>query len=77
MNQKAKRISFVAALCMLWLTSFAQKAITGNVKDANGEPLIGVSISAGGDNGTVTDVDGNYSIKNVSTSTILNPTLTL
>ena len=56
---------------MLWLMSFAQKTVTGSVKDVSGEPLIGVSISAGGSNGTVTDVDGNYSLKNVSASTIL------
>ena len=71
MKQNKKRLTFVLTFSMLWMMSFAQKAITGNVKDANGEPLIGVSISAGGGNGTVTDVDGNYSLKNVSASTIL------
>ena len=71
MKQKSKRLSFVLTFLMLWTMSFAQKAITGSVKDANGEPLIGVSISAGGSNGTVTDVDGNFSLSNVSASTIL------
>ena len=71
MKQNLKRLSIISAMSMLWVMSFAQKAITGSVKDANGEPLIGVSISAGGNNGTVTDVDGNFTLKNVSTSTIL------
>ena len=71
MKQNSKRLSVILALSMLWVMSFAQKAVTGNVKDANGEPLIGVSISAGGSNGTVTDVDGNFTLNNVSASTIL------
>lgn len=71
MNQKAKRISLVAASLMLCLMSFAQKAITGSVKDATGEPLIGVTVSAGGSNGTVTDVDGNFRLQNVTNQTIL------
>ncbi|MDL2208495.1 TonB-dependent receptor [Parabacteroides sp. OttesenSCG-928-O15] len=39
------------------------RQVTGTVKDKSGEPLIGVSISiAGTQSGTVTDVDGNFSI---------------
>lgn len=71
MKQKTKRQFITIALSMLWLMSFAQKAITGNVKDVNGEPLIGVSIFAGGNNGTVTDVDGNFTLSNVESSSIL------
>ncbi|MEG2856044.1 TonB-dependent receptor [Bacteroides sp.] len=37
--------------------------VTGNVSDAKGEPLIGVSILAkGAANGTITNIDGNFSI---------------
>ena len=37
--------------------------VTGNVKDATGEPLIGVNVLVKGTTiGGVTDVDGNYSI---------------
>lgn len=40
------------------------KTLTGTVKDANQEPLIGVSIvEKGTSNGTITDLDGNFSIK--------------
>lgn len=49
------------------LTAFAQTKVSGTVKDANGEPIIGASVSVkGGSTGAVTDIDGNYSIANVS-----------
>lgn len=57
------------ALVMLWLVSFAQKTVTGHVTDASGEPLIGVSVMVkGSSSGTVTDFDGNFTIKAVSSS---------
>nr|WP_245530906.1 SusC/RagA family TonB-linked outer membrane protein [Bacteroides helcogenes] len=38
--------------------------VKGNVKDVNGEPLIGVSILVRGTaNGTVTDINGNFSLQ--------------
>ena len=41
----------------------AQKKIKGRVVDAAGEPLIGVNVSiVGQTGGTITDIDGNYSI---------------
>lgn len=37
--------------------------VVGSVKDANGEPLIGVSILVkGSTSGTVTDLDGNFNL---------------
>jgi len=48
-----------------------QKAITGKIIDEQGEPIIGVNIvEKGTSNGTVTDVDGNFSLK-VSSNAIL------
>ena len=42
----------------------SQQKVAGKVKDANGEPLIGVSILVKGTtNGTVTDIDGNFSLQ--------------
>ncbi len=36
-------------------------SISGNVKDKNGDPLIGVTVQVKGTNsGTITDFDGNY-----------------
>lgn len=41
-----------------------RQTVTGMVKDANGEPIIGASVVAKGSSaGTVTDVDGRYSIE--------------
>lgn len=45
------------------LPSVMQSAVKGTVVDKNGEPLIGVNIIVkGSTNGTVTDIDGNFSI---------------
>ena len=69
MDQQIKRLSVVIASCMLWLMSFAQSAVTGIVKDASGEPLIGVSVMVKGTStGTVTDFDGRFSLQSVSSS---------
>ena len=57
-----RKFYLVIALCMLWLTGFAQNAIKGSVKDKTGEPLIGVSVTYGSGQGTVTDFDGNFSV---------------
>lgn len=60
-RRNCKRV--VASVLLLFLSTiaFAQSKITGTVKDANGEPLIGVSVvEVGTTNGTVTDIDGNY-----------------
>lgn len=41
-----------------------RKQVKGVVKDAKGEPLIGVSVTIEGtNNGTVTDVDGRYQLE--------------
>ncbi len=44
----------------------------GNVKDTTGEPIIGASVVEKGNttNGTITDLDGNYSIKVPSKATL-------
>lgn len=47
-------------------------SISGNVKDKNGDPLIGVTVQVKGTNsGTITDFDGNYLLPNVSKKSIL------
>ena len=43
--------------------------VTGRVTDKNGEPLPGASVTAG-DQGTITDIDGNYSISLKSPATL-------
>ena len=50
----------------------AQMTVSGTVSDEVGEPLIGVNIvEKGTTNGTVTDLDGNYSIKVADGSILL------
>lgn len=55
------------------LMAQTQDAVSGVVSDQNGEPLIGVTIvEKGTSNGTITDIDGNFSLKlHVSKSTIV------
>ena len=44
-----------------------QSSCTGTVKDANGEPIIGATIRLDGSTkGTVTDLDGNFTLANVA-----------
>nr|WP_239466734.1 TonB-dependent receptor [Bacteroides mediterraneensis] len=44
--------------------AFAQLTVTGRVQSKSGEPLIGVNVvEKGTTNGTVTDLDGNYSLQ--------------
>ncbi len=47
------------------------KTITGTVRDANGESIIGANIiEVGTSNGTITDVNGNFSLKVANDATI-------
>ena len=49
------------------------RTVTGRITDQNGESLIGVNVvESGTANGTVTDVDGNYSLRLTSSNPILN-----
>ena len=49
-----------------------QKTITGTITDENGDPLPGVTVTVSGTtNGTVTNMDGNYSIANISENATL------
>ncbi len=46
------------------LQQSTRKTVTGTVTDANGEPLVGVSVrSKGGKGGTITDIDGHFSMQ--------------
>ena len=65
-----RRLLLAMLLCAFWLTGFAQNAIKGTVKDKSGEPLIGVSVTYGSGQGTVTDIDGNFSVNVPAGSTL-------
>ena len=59
-------------LSVMCFAAYAQKTVTGTVKDATGEPMIGVSILVDGTAiGGVTDFDGNFSIKDVPENGVL------
>ena len=47
--------------------------VTGNVKDVSGEPLIGVNVAIKGTTmGCVTDIDGNFSLADVSEGAVVS-----
>ena len=50
----------------------SKRSVKGQVVDADGEPLIGVTVRVSGtDNGTVTDMDGNYVLEGVDPNSTL------
>ena len=69
MHLQIRRALTASVLPMVCLTAFAQKTITGTVKDAKGEPLIGVTVFVDGKPGSITDIDGNFNIPNATPST--------
>ena len=72
MNHQIKRASMALLLSVFCFMAYAQKTVTGTVKDATGEPMIGVSIIVDGTTiGGVTDFDGNFTIKDVPENGVL------
>ena len=63
-NLKTFRLALLV-LFTLFVGSLSAQTIKGNVKDSNGEPVIGATVLEKGtkNNATVTDIDGNFSIK--------------
>ena len=70
-----KRIATLLLLMVMCVGAFAQSGITitGTVKDANGEELIGASVVVKGNAslGTVTDFNGNFSLAVPSESSVI------
>ena len=61
-KKRTIRLALAAGLVMMASSSWAQK-VSGTVKDANGDPVIGATImEKGTQNGTVTDLDGNFTL---------------
>lgn len=72
MNHQIKRASMALLLSVFCFVAYAQKTITGTVKDASGEPMIGVSVIVDGTTiGGVTDFDGNFTIQRVPEKAVL------
>jgi len=58
-------MAFLLCVTFMGLTSaaYAQKSISGKVIDESSQPLIGVTVAVQGTTvGTITDIDGNYSL---------------
>lgn len=60
---KTIRVALIALLALV-ATAMQAQTVTGNVKDNLGEAVIGATVmEVGTKNGTVTDIDGNFSLK--------------
>ncbi|PPK88195.1 TonB-linked SusC/RagA family outer membrane protein [Neolewinella xylanilytica] len=71
---KPQKIRGVLSLLVLFLATsvWAQQLVTGTVTGDDGEPLIGVSVRIEGTGtGTVTDVDGTYSLTTQEGNTLI------
>lgn len=68
MNLTLKRAASALLLSLVCFVGYAQQTVTGNVKDANGEPMIGVTIMVDGQAAAISDIDGNFTVQNVKPS---------
>ena len=60
------------SLMMMGVSAFAQQQVSGTVRDAKGEPVIGAGIVVEGtQNGVVTDIDGRWTLSVPSNSTLV------
>ena len=67
LNHEGKRLLLVLAGVLLAVNIWSQQTVKGNVKDELGEPVIGANVLVKGtSNGAITDLDGNYTIQDVS-----------
>lgn len=63
MKTATRALVLTACLSMSGLSAMAQSKQTGRITDANGEPLIGVTVKeVGTNNGAITNEDGRYTI---------------
>ena len=73
MKQKATRklLSMLFVLMAFPTMLLAQSVVKGNVKDGNGEPVIGATVKVSGtQQGAITDIDGNFSVQASSNATL-------
>ena len=72
-----KRFSLLSLLTLLFVASasvaFAQRVVSGTVKSSlDNSPLIGATILVKGtDSGTITDIDGSYTIRVTGNDAVL------
>ncbi len=64
MKQLTTLLMLCTLMCLAFTESMAQFSVNGTVKDDAGTPLIGVSVLVQGTStGTVSDIDGNFSLR--------------
>lgn len=67
-----KALVIMLMLCVVLPVHAQNITVTGTVEDSSGEPLIGATILVDGTkDGTSTDIEGNFTLKNVSPKAIL------
>ena len=65
-------VILLSFLALATSSADAQEIVKGVITDATGEPMVGVSVrEQNTNNGTVTDIDGNFSLKVMPNSVIL------
>lgn len=63
MKQMYLKCTALLFLCLLTITAYAQKTVTGTVIEKSGQPIPGVSVTEKGTkNGTATNAEGKFSI---------------
>lgn len=74
MRNKARSFLLLCVFLSLSIGSFAQekKSVYGYVREADEQPLVGVNIKVKGtSNGTITDMDGKYTLNNVTPGQVI------
>ena len=71
-NVLSRFVIAFAVIALSVLPALAQITVTGTVTDKTGEPLIGASVLVmGTQNGSATDLNGNFTLKNVAEGAII------
>ena len=71
-NVLSRFVIAFAVIALSALPALAQITVTGTVTDKTGEPLIGASVLVvGTQNGSATDLNGNFTLKNVAEGAII------
>jgi TonB-dependent starch-binding outer membrane protein SusC len=70
---RVNKLLFSMVFSIFMVSAYAQVSVTGTITDENGDGLPGVTILEKGNlsNGTITDIDGNYSLKVGSNATLV------
>ena len=71
MYLKFRRAALALCLTLCCFVAKAQKTVTGNVTDANGDPMIGITVTLDGKPVAVTDLDGNFTVNNAKSTSVV------